>query len=440
MHPSTVVVLGFAAVIALATLVLMLPVSRAEPGSADWLTALFTATSAVCVTGLTVVDTGSYWSPFGQVALLVMFQVGGFGIMTTATLLGLWVTRSMRLRARLQLQAETRALALGDVRSVVRLVLIATFAVEALIALALTLRFGLGLDMPWPRALWLGVFHAISAFNNAGFSPFADNMVGFVGDPLVLGPLMLGVVIGGLGFPVLHELWTERRRLRHCRLSLHAQITLAGTLALLVLGTLGLAWSEWNNPKTLAPLATGTKWLAALFTSVVARTAGFNAIDLGALNDESYVLHYLLMYIGAGSAGTGGGVKIATFAVLLLAVWSDIRGNPDIELRGRRIAATVLRQALTVLVLSAGVIVLAMLILVPICRHPYPHLLFEVISAFATVGVSAGITAQLPPAAKLVLVGVMFIGRVGIVTLAVALAAKTQRAAFRFPEEKPIVG
>jgi trk system potassium uptake protein len=437
-HPSSVLALAFLTAIAVGTLVLMLPSSAADGVGASWRVALFTATSAVCVTGLVVVDTGTYWSPQGQWIVLALFQVGGFGIMTSATLLGLLVNRQLRLRSRLLLQAETHALALGDVKSVARLVLAVTLAMEAAVALLLALRFALGHGMPWAEALWHGLFHSVSAFNNAGFSTWEDSVSAFATDAWVLLPLAAAIMVGGLGFPVLHELWSGLRTRRV--LSIHAALTLWGTAGLVLGGAALLLLVEWNNDATLGALAPSHRLLAALFSSVSARTAGFNAIDIGALTVESLNLHYLLMFIGGGSAGTAGGVKVTTFFVLLLIVWSEVRGHPDVEFKGRRISSPVQRQALAILVLSAGAIVLATLVLVPMTTLPYHKVLFEVISAFATVGLSTGITADLPPQGQLVLVVLMFTGRVGVVTLAAAMAVSTARRAYRLPEEKPIVG
>lgn len=437
-HPSSVLALAFLAVIGIGTGLLMLPMSHAAGEGAPWLAALFTATSAVCVTGLVVVDTGTYWSGFGQAVILGLFQLGGFGMMTSATLLGLLVNRQMRLRSKLLLQAETHSLGMGDVRSVAKLVLIVTFAVEAVAALLLGARFAFGYGMDWGEALWQGVFHAVSAFNNAGFSTWSDSVVRFVHDAWVLGPLMLAVVIGGLGFPVLHELIGLRRR-RQVQ-SIHTVLTVWGTIFLIIAGTFTLLLAESGNRATLGALDWPTRVLAAAFTSISARTAGFNAVDIGALSVESLNLHYLLMFIGGGSAGTAGGVKVTTFFVLLLVVWNEIRGHQDVEFQGRRISTTVQRQALAILVLSAGAIVLATLTLVPMTSLPYEKVLFEVISAFATVGLSTGITAELPPAGQFVLVLLMFAGRVGVVTLAAAMAVNHTRRGYRFPEEKPIVG
>lgn len=439
LHPSTVLVLSFLAVILLGTGLLMLPLSHAKGEVAPFLTALFTATSAVCVTGLVVVDTGTYWSGAGQGIIMALFQLGGFGMMTSATLMGLLVSGSMRLRSQRLLQAETHSLALGDVKSVAKLVLWVTLVTELSMALLLMLRFALGYGMPWGEAAWQGLFHSVSAFNNAGFSTWSDSVMRFVGDAAVLVPLMLAIIAGGLGFPVLHELLVERGQ-RRSIWSMHAVLTIWGSIALIVVATLILFFSELNNPKTLGPLGLATKWLAALFTSVSARTAGFNAVDIGGLTSESLALHYALMFIGGGSAGTAGGVKVTTFFILVLVVWNEIRGNPDVEFRGRRIAGPVQRQALTVVALSSATIALAMLLILPLTPLPYEKVLFEVISAFATVGLSTGITAELVPGAQFILIVLMFVGRVGVVTLAVAIATNQHRRNYRYPEEKPIVG
>ena len=445
LHPSAVVVMGFMGMIAISTLVLLLPISRADAAAPpDVMAAFFTAVSAVCVTGLTVVDTGTYWSTFGHAALMVMVQVGGFGMMVSATLLGLWAARSMRLRMRVLLQSETRALSMGDVHGVLAAALITTLAIELLAALWMTVRFGWAYGKSWGEALWLGVFHAVSGFNNAGFSLFPNGLMDFAGDGWMLTPLMLCIVIGGLGFPVLYELWQRLLAMRSKsilpRMSIHAHLTLVMTAALLLLGTLGILVFEWSNSQTLAPLSWSGKWLTALFTSVAARTAGFNAIDLASLRTESYVLHYLLMFVGVGSSGTGGGIKVTTMGVLLIAVWSELRGYPDAEFAGRRISPAVLRQALTLLVLACGIVVLASLLMAPMVDIAYEHVLFEILSAFSTTGISAGITAKLPVAAQFILIALMFIGRVGVVTLGVALATQPYRASYRYPEEKPIVG
>jgi trk system potassium uptake protein TrkH len=439
-HPAAVLALAFLVTILLGTGLLMLPWASASGHSAPWLTALFTATSAVCVTGLVVVDTGTYWSPLGQGLVMALFQLGGFGMMTSAALMGLLIGRRLKLRTRLLLQSETHALSMGDVRSVVRMVLVVTVVVEAVVALWLALRFASTMDLSWSQALWHGAFHSVSAFNNAGFSTWPDSVMRHVTDGWVLAPLMLAIILGGLGFPVLTELWANRRR-RNARWSIHTTLTVWGSAALVLLGMVSLWLVERDNAKTLGALGLAEQWLAALFTSVSARTAGFNALDIGALETESLVIHYVLMFIGGGSAGTAGGVKVTTFFLLLLIVWTEIRGRADVEFRGRRIGTPVQRQALSILVLSGLAVSLGLLAIVPMAEHiPLEKLMFEVVSAFATVGLSTGITAELPPSGQIMLTLLMYVGRVGTITLATSLALGERRMPWRLPEEHPIVG
>jgi len=437
-HPTRTVAALFMGLVLLGTLLLRLPMAQAQGEAAPWLVALFTATSAVCVTGLVVVDTGSYWSPFGQVVVMLLFQLGGFGLMTAAALLGLTVNRSLRLRMRLVTQAETHTVGLGDVAGVARVVLVVTVVCEAALAAALTTRFHFGHGQPLGLAAWSGLFHAISAFNNAGFSLHADSLMRYATDAWVLVPVMLGIVIGGIGFPVLQDIRAKRKDPRHW--SLHTKLTLAGSAVLLVGGAAALLLFEWTNPHTLGPMALGDKLLSALFASASARTAGFNAIDIGQLSHESWALHYLLMFIGGGSAGTAGGVKVTTAVILLLLVVAEVRGRPDSEAFGRRVCHAAQRQAITVLVLGSAMVVLGTLLILRTTTLPTDQVIFEVISAFGTVGLSTGITAQLPPSAQLVLVLLMYVGRVGTITLATSLALGERRMPYRYPEEHPIVG
>lgn len=438
LHPSRVVALGFLAAIALGTLLLMLPVSHAKGEAAPWLTALFTSVSAVCVTGLVVVDTGTYWSTFGQWVILALFQLGGFGMMTAATLLGLLVNRSLRLRTRLVTQAETHAVGLGDVASVARLVLLVTLVSEAIIASLLTARFHLHYDMQWADALWSAVFHAVSAFNNAGFSIHEDSLVRYAADAWVCLPVMLAIMVGGIGFPVMRDIRVRYSDPRHW--SLHTKLTLLGSAVLLVVGFAAALAFEWTNPGTLGPMPAQDKMLAAAFASVAARTAGFNTVDIGALTHESWALHYLLMFIGGGSAGTAGGVKVGTAVILVLLVVAEVRGRPDSEAFGRRVGVSAQRQAITVLVLGGALVSIGSLVLLHGTDLPTDKVIFEVISAFGTVGLSTGITAQLPESGQLMLTLLMYAGRVGTITLAASLALGERRMPYRYPEEHPIVG
>src|SRR3990167_1308745 len=312
LHPTRAVALGFLFAILLGTLLLMLPLSHAEGQAAPWLVAFFTSVSAVCVTGLVVVDTGTYWSTFGQSVIMVLFQIGGFGMMTAATLLGLMVNRSLRLRTKLITQVETHTLGLGDVSSVAKLVLVVTLVAELLVAALLTLRLHLGYDLPWAEAAWSGLFHGVSAFNNAGFSIHPDSLMRYATDALILLPVMVAIVVGGVGFPVLHDLRFKVRDARHW--SLHTKLTLVGTGLLLIIGLVAVLLFEWTNPKTLGAMSMPDKLLSAAFASVSARTAGFNSMDIGALTHESWAMHYFLMFVGGGSAGTAGGGKVGAVA------------------------------------------------------------------------------------------------------------------------------
>ena len=437
-HPARIVPLAFLAAICVGTVLLMLPGARAGDGSAPFMTALFTSTSAVCVTGLVVEDTPVYWSTFGQWVILGLFQIGGFGIMSGATLLGLMAAGRLGLRTRLIAQAETHSLGLGDVTGVLKLVLLTTVCVEVLTAAALALRLHHGYGEAWGTALWNGLFHSVSAFNNAGFSTYSDSLMGFVADPFIVIPVMLSIVLGGLGFPVLYEL--RQRPLAWARWSIHTRITLLGTAVLIVGGTLMLALFEWHNSGTAGPLDGAGKALAMLFHSVTARTAGFNTLDVGAMRSETLAVHYVLMFIGGGSAGTAGGIKLTTFFLLGFVVWAEIRGNRDTTVFYRRISHETQRQALTIVLLAVTVLALATLALMAMTGLPLEVVMFETISAFATVGLSTGITAGLPEAGQGVLIALMFIGRVGTITVATALALHTRPRPFRYPEERPIVG
>lgn len=437
-HPARLIPLTFLGAILLGTLLLMLPIARTGAGSAPFLTAIFTSTSAVCVTGLAVVDTPVYWSIFGQMVILGLCHIGGFGIMTGATLLGLLVMRRLRLGTRLIAQAETRSLGLGDVASVLKLILLVTFSVEAVVAIVLTLRLHYGYGESWGIALWHGVFHAISAFNNAGFSTYSDNLMGFVTDPLIVVPIMLAIIIGGLGFPVLLEL--KREPGQWARWSIHTKITLLGSGVLIVGGTLAVLLYEYSNPATLGPLGMGGKLLGALFQSVTARTAGFNSIDIGGMNTETLAVNYVLMFIGGGSAGTAGGIKVTTFFLLGFVVWTEVRGSQDTTAFRRRISPETQRLALTVVLLGVGLLAVATLLMLSVTDLPLEVVMFETISAFATVGLSTGITAGLPPMGQWILIALMFVGRVGTITVATALALRSKAPAYRYPEERPIVG
>ncbi len=437
-HPAQFVVAGFGLAVAIGTLLLLLPISRRGDGGAGFVDALFTATSAVCVTGLITVDTPTYWSGFGQVVILALIQVGGFGIMALATLLGLLVSRRLGLRNKLNAQAEAKTLGLSDIRKVLLGVARTSLLFEASGAVVLTLGFWADGDEALPRAAWLGLFHAVSAFNNAGFSLFSDSLIGFATDPVVSGTICVLVVCGGLGFPVLFELRRAWRTPR--RWTLHTKIVMSMTAVLLAAGTLMFLALEWVNPRTLGPLSVAGKAVAAVFQGVQPRTAGFNSVDTGALNAETLLGTEVLMFIGGAPAGTAGGIKVTTFAVLLFVILTEVRGDTDVSAFSRHIPRGPQRQALSVALLSVAAVAGSTAVMLLLTPFTLDEVLFEVVSAFSTVGLSTGITAQVGTAGQLLLVALMFVGRLGPITLASALALKSRPRLYDLPEERPIIG
>jgi trk system potassium uptake protein len=438
-HPARLVPLAFLGAIVLGTGLMMLPAARAGSGHAPLVTALFTAASAVCVTGLSVVDTPSYWSGFGLVLLTVLSQIGGFGIMTMATLLSLLVSRRLGLRSRLMLGAESAGLLGGNVGRILIRVALVMFCSEAAISVVLTLRFWLHYDYSFGRAVWEAVFHAVQAFNNAGFALYPDSLLRFVGDWWICVPLALGVLGGSIGFPVLFELFREWRK--PAGWSTHTRLTVWGTALLSVIGFLVFLTFEWSNPQTLGPLGTSTKVLAAFTQDVMTRSGGFNSINLGGMNTETIAVTNMMMFIGGGSASTAGGIKVTTFLLLAFVIWAEIRGEPDVVIRRRRIAEDTQRQAITVALLGVALVAGGTLALIALTHDvPFDRALFEVTSAFATVGLSTGITPTLPSSAQIVLVILMYVGRVGTIAVGTAIALNTRRRTYRYPEERPLVG
>ncbi|TCC32581.1 TrkH family potassium uptake protein [Kribbella sindirgiensis] len=438
-HPGRVVVAGFAVGTAIGTALLMLPFATASGEATDLLTAWFTAVSAICVTGLVVVDTPTYWSGFGEGVILGLIQIGGLGVMTLASVLALLVARRLGMRMQLFAQTETKALGLGDVRRVVAGVIRLSLTMEAAVAVLLAVRFAWRYDEPFWDAVYLGVFHAISAYNNAGFALYSDSLISFATDPFILVPIIVAVVVGGLGFPVISELL--RRRLRRGKpWSLHTRVTVLTYGALLVVGSVAVTLTEWWNPKTLGPLDLHHKLLVGLSHGVMPRTAGFNSLDLAHFEPTTLLINDVLMFIGGGSAGTAGGIKVGTFALLAFVILAEIRGQPTVHVLGRRLPADAQRQALTVALLAVGVVMTATVALLAVSSFALDQVLFEVISAFGTVGLSTGITAKIPAVGQLILIALMFIGRLGPITMASALALRERPRRYELPEERPVVG
>lgn len=435
LHPARVIVLAFAAVIAVGTALLCLPVAIRGDGGVDPLTALFTTTSAVSVTGLTVVDTATHWSGFGHVVILVLIQIGGLGITVFGAILAYTVSSRVGIRMRMAAQSETQTSA-GDLRGLLRAVVWFVAGTETVLAVVLAVRFWWTADEPLLRAVWLGVFHSVSAFNNAGFALFSDNLVPFATDLWITGPIMIGIILGGIGVPVVLEL---RRNLRRPGLwSVHTKLTVLTSAALLGAGFVVILALEWSN--TLAAFGTFDKASAALFQSVSPRTAGFNTVDYGQMHESTWFFTSILMFIGAGSASTAGGIKVSTFALLAFVLWSELRTTGEVTAFRRRMPPEAQRQAVTVALLSVALVVVATMVLITFDDFALIRVLFEVCSAFGLVGLTTGITAQMDGVGQLILIVLMFVGRVGPATLGVALVLRERPVHVRYAEDRPLIG
>jgi trk system potassium uptake protein len=439
--PSRLALGVFVIGIAFFTLLLATPISSATGEWTSLHDAMFTAVSAVCVTGLTVVSTATHWSFFGQLVMIVAVFVGGLGILTLASVLSLAVTKRLGVRGKLLAQQSMNTTAsgkLGEVGSLLRIVITTSVIIQGILALWLTVRFWTYGEGLW-LGLWHGIFYSISAYNNAGFTPHSDGLVPYETDALLLFPLMLGMFIGSLGFPVIMVLLKYRFHTR--KWNLHAKLTIVTSGLLVVGGTLAWGLSEWNNNATIGQMSVGDKLLHSLFASVMTRSGGFNLVEMDELHPATMVFTDALMFAGGGSASTAGGIKVTTIAVMFLAILAEARGTPQVQAFGRRIPESTMRVAISVLAMGASLVMvgtIALLAIYPVAS--LDHAVFESISAFATVGLSTGLSGELPPAGKYVLIGLMFMGRVGTITFATALAMRHRRQLYQFPEERPIIG
>ncbi len=438
LSPPQAVVIAFFTAIVVCTVLLSLPIAHAPGVEVTFLEAAFTAVSAVCVTGHIVVDTATVWSPFGHAVIVAFIQIGGLGIMLVASLIGLALLRKISLRGRMIAGTENRAVTTGDASRLARGILLTSLVIEAIVAMILTLQFWLSYGVELPTAFGRGVFLAISSFNNAGFAPFSDNMIGFATDPIIVLPMCIATILGGLGFPVLLQLRRELRRPLHW--TMNTNLVLAMTALLLVLGTAMIALFEWNNGATIGEMSPIDRVLVSFFHSVQARTAGFNSVDIGQLEPETLLGIDVLMFIGGGPAGTAGGIKVTTFAVLLFIIITELRGEGAVNIFGKRLSRAVHREAITITLLSMAAVMSATIALLMMTHLDLDVLLFEVISAFATVGLSTGITASLPPAGQIILMILMFLGRLGPLTLGTALVLRQRKVLYELPKERPVIG
>lgn len=424
---------GFGAAILLGMLLLMLPFSAAEGGWTSPIIALFVATSAVCVTGLAPVDTGTYWSGFGQAVILVLIQFGGFGFMTSTTLLFLLFGWRIGLRERRFLSESLDLSQMGGVVQLTRRAIIFTVVMEAIGFVVLSARFAV--DEPLGRALWWGLFHSVSAFNNAGFDIFGNfRSLQDHADVVTLLTISILVVIGGIGYLVVEDVLLRRRGSP----SVDAIIVLRTTAALLAVGFVVILFVEWNG--TLAGRSLPDKLLQSWFHTVTPRTAGFNSLDVAAMDEATQFFTMGLMFIGGGSGSTAGGIKVGTLAIIVAAALSTMRGREHTEAAGREIRRADIDRALTIALLGALLIFSASVVLAQLEEHEFLPILFEATSAFGTVGLSTGITPDLTDGGLLVLTAMMFVGRLGPLTLVLALLQRAKPQLRRLPEERVRIG
>ena len=439
-----VLIWGFAIIIAIGAVLLMLPISRADPtpvplGEA-FPDALFTATSATCVTGLTVQETGVYWSYFGQAVILVLMQVGGFGFMTSATLLLLAFGRSVGLREKLLISESMGVERLGGLVSLLMGIAIFTLMCEGFGAVMLYIRFSQEFSSPG-TALWQSIFHSVSAFNNCGMDIVGGgSLTTYQNDPLVVLTIAALIILGGLSFLVV---WDVLKKRSFSKLSLDSKMVILVTAFLLILGTAVLLAMEYNNPDTLGPMRPAGKVLSAFFQSVTPRTAGFNVIFVGRMTAYSLFFTIMLMFVGGASGSTAGGVKVNTFGVLLATVWSSLRGKEHAQAFGRELRPQQIHRGLAVAMLALGLVGIVTLVL-SITEHDKPFqfidVLFETVSAFGTVGLSTGITGALTLAGKFTIIVTMFAGRLGPLTLALSLVQGQRTTEYRYPQDQVRIG
>ncbi|WP_339061046.1 TrkH family potassium uptake protein [Tepidibacillus marianensis] len=437
LNPPQILVTGFFSYILLGAFILWLPISLESGVHIRFLDALFTSTSAVTVTGLNVIDPGTTFNRFGEIVLMFLIQVGGIGFMAFAITIFVLLGKKIGLRQRILMQEGSNQIHMsGVVRLALQLLKITIgFELVGTVLLAYSWQDELGLG----EAFYQGVFHSVAAFNNAGFSLFKNNLMQDVHDPIVNFTVSSLIIIGGLGFVVLTELWNKKFKFKV--LTLHSKVTLTANLVLIVLGTITTFLLEYGNQHTLGSLSFGTKWMAAYFQTVVTRTAGFNTIDIPALTQATLFIYIIYMFVGAASGSTGGGIKVTTMAVLLASVKSMLHGKQTTVIYKRRLPIEHIQRALSIFLLSFSVVILSALIMDITERgNSFLSILFEVTSAFGTVGLSMGITSSLSWMGRIVIILVMFTGKLGPLTIGYAIAKRAEKDHFKYPEEKMMIG
>lgn len=437
LNPPRVLALGFAGLILLGSILLNLPIATKTGESIGFINSLFTSASAVCVTGLVVVNTGKYWSLFGQIVIICLIQMGGLGFMTMATLVALILGKKITLKERLVIKEQLNQGSMSGLVKLTKYVIFSTLAIEGIGAVLLSIRF-----IPiygFVKGLWFGIFHSISAFCNAGFDITGNSIVPFVGDVVINLTIAFLIIIGGLGFSVYIDI-TKNKKFK--RLSLHSKLAIMITIVLIVAGMILVYAIEWNNPETFKYLSGKEKIVASFFQSVVPRTAGFNSIDISKIKDTTAFVMIILMFIGGSPGSTAGGIKTTTFGAIVLATLTVIKGNKDVEAYKKTIPHEIIYRSLAIATVGILLVIVVSMLLTITEDASFLDLLFETTSAFGTVGLTRGVTPNLSTFGRIIITLTMYFGRVGPLTMAFAFGKnqKTSGANYRYAEENIMVG
>lgn len=437
LSPSRKLIIAFFTAILVGSILLMMPFSLAKGHRISFLTSLFTVTSAVCVTGLSVIDISKVLSPTGQIILIVFVQLGGLGIMTFSSIIFLLIGKRISYRERVLLAEERNAESGGEVVNFIKSILATVFIIESIGAAILTFEFLK--EMPLEKAIFYGIFHSISAFCNAGFSLFTDGLEGYAKNPILNLTVMYLIIIGGIGFSVINSfILVVRKNIN--RFTLTSKVAILISIILTFGGAVLFFLLEYSNPNTIGNMGFLDKILASFFQSVTTRTAGFNTVPMGSLTSGTVFMFCLLMFIGASPGSTGGGIKTTTLGVIVFYVIGIVRGKENIDIYNRRIDWEILNKALAILVISISYVSVIILLILMTDNFKFEETIFEVISAFATVGLSMGITADLNIFSKILIIITMFIGRLGPLTFALALGEKKKKELIKYPKEDILVG
>lgn len=451
LHPAQIVAIAFTAIILLGTALLTLPFATNSGKPTPFLDALFTATSATTVTGLSTLDVETHWNLFGHTVIALLIEVGGFGIVGFAALVAILLEGRVSLKTRLNTSSESGAI-VPDIKTLIFNVLKIMLFFQGVLFVILSWRFATEYGYSIAKALAHGAFHAMSAFNNAGFALYSDNMIGFARDGWILIPMFTTVFIASVGFPTIAEV-RDRLGLKILswrkaaagysmpqQWSLNSRIVLWGSFVLLIGGSIAIAILEWNNPKTFGPLPWYDKILDSIFAAVMPRTAGFNSVDVAQMHQSTWMITDILMFIGGASVSTSGGIKIGTAVVLFYIVYTEIRGETAVNIGNRRLPRSMQRQALTIVALTGSVILGAVFMMRLTTDFSLDQIIYEVFSAIGTTGLSIGITPLLPDAEKLMFSALMLFGRLGPIVVATSIALRRTKRHFEYPKERPLIG